>query len=51
LERRMNETAERIGGFSSPQPGDKSRRSDLVSHVLRLQVTTNSRGCLLRATF
>jgi len=40
LERRMNETAERIGGFdASPKSpgGSSSRRSDLVSHVLRLQ--------------
>ena len=37
----MNETADAIGGFdkSPKSPGGGSgRRSDLVSHVLRLQV-------------
>lgn len=38
MERRMNETAERIGTYDKKSPvGSGGKRNDLVSHVLRLQ--------------
>merc|ERR1712072_756519 len=38
MERRMNETAERIGTYNKKSPGASGgKRNDLVSHVLRLQ--------------